>query len=83
MCVELERTDTSCRDLRMGVPAALPCACEYQVEIHSAAAVIVTNFSSELLISQRWQLITIHTSGKYLSMPGVHTNTHGNTHTVF
>lgn len=66
MCVELERTDTSCRDLRIGVPAALPCACEYQVEIHSAAAVIVTNFSSELLISQRWQLITIHTSGKYL-----------------
>lgn len=47
----------------------------------TAAAVTVTNISSKLLISRRWQLITIHTSGKYLE----HTkcaHTCGYTHTV-
>lgn len=42
------------------------CFQKFRVEIHGAAAVIATSISSKLLISQCWQHITVHTSGKYL-----------------
>lgn len=54
---------------------------QYQVEIHCTAAVIVTNISSKLLITRRWQLITIHTPGKYLGHTEC-THTHSFTLTV-
>lgn len=51
------------------------CASQYQVEIHAAAAVTVSNISSKLLISRRWQLVSSHFS-KILRTYQVWTHTH-------